>query len=333
MKIQSLGTHPHSINSHKNHEPTPPEDQRGPLKKAVDWIDDYTSPRESTSGNFKKASYFQAAFQGGTEGFYLMGLPGVASGASAAITGAFVQNKTGSQVAGVLAGTAVGAGLGAAVAGMSGQPLAHLSMLGGIIGCFQTIRAHGEAKIRDSGGNATMISAFFVPGPAKVAGGIGAAMGARFESPAAQAAVGAASGAALGAGLAAIGFAPVSVARAALGSAAAGAIGPFVGPRFSQLFRNLAEDIGEGVEKGAQKIGLIDGEMSQKTTNAIGSIPSSFIKEGLRGFQFSDGGLAGFVIGGLMESVQQAHIAMFSGEEKPVPPESEGEQQEPPRAA
>lgn len=309
-------------------QPDPPADPpRGPLGKAIQWLDDYTSPRPHTGGNFKQASYFQAAFQGGSEGFYLMGLPGIAAGASSAMTGAFVQNKTGSQLAGLAAGTAVGAALGAGVGALTGLPLQNLALVGGLVGSFQTLRAHGESKIRDSGGNATMISAFFVPGPAKVAGGIGAAMGARMQSPWAQALVGAASGAALGGALAAVGYAPVSVATAALGSALAGAVGPFIGPRFSQFFRNLAEDLGNGVSKLLVKTGLIDQPLEAKQANAVGSLPASFIKEGMRGFQMSDGGLAGFVVGGLMETAQQAQIALFSKKEDatpetPQPPEA-----------
>lgn len=289
-----------------------PQSEEGPLRKGVRWLDEYTSPRPGTEGSFKKASYFQAVFQGGTEGFYLMGPLGVVAGAGSAVTGSAVVNKTNSRVLGVLSGAAVGAGLAAATAAITGLPLPQTMMLGGLLGSFQTIRSDGLSKVRDSGGNATMISAFFVPGPAKMAGGIGAAAGARFKSPAAQALVGAATGAAVGAGLAAIGFAPVSVAMAAVGSGVAGAVGPFIGPRFSQFFRNLAEDLGDGLTKVAQKVGLVKEEVPDKVANAVGAVPAAFIKEGLRGFQMSDGGLAGFVVGGIMESIQQAHIMFFS---------------------
>ncbi len=293
---------------------TPPT--ASPFKRAVKWLDDYTSPREGTSGNFKEANYFQATFQGATEGFYLLGPAGALAGAGAAVGGSFVQNKTQSQVLGVLTGTALGAGLGAAAGALVGNPLGRAAILGGILGGFQTIRSHGLSEVRDSGGNATMISAFFVPGPAKVAGGFGAAAGARMESPAAKALVGAAVGAATGAGLAAIGFAPVSVTTAAIGSGVAGAIGPFFGPRFSQFFRNLAEDAGKGLVTVGEKVGLIKKEVSENGRNAAGAVPAAFIKEGLRGFMYSDGGLAGFIIGGAMESIQQAHIMMASGKKE-----------------
>lgn len=313
--------------------PTAP---RNPLKKAIKWLDDYTKPREGTSGNFKEANYFQATFQGATEGFYLLGPAGVVAGAGAALTGSFVQNKTKSQVLGVLSGTATGAALGAAVGALTGNPLANAAIVGGILGGFQTIRSHGLSEVRDSGGNATMVSAFFIPGPAKVAGGFGAAAGARMESPAAKALVGAAVGAATGAGLAAIGFAPVSVTTAAIGSGVAGAIGPFFGPRFSQFFRNLAEDAGKGLVWVGEKVGLVKNEPSENVSNAAGAVPAAFIKEGLRGFMYSDGGLAGFIIGGAMESIQQAHIMLFSGKDKKEaepPAEPERRSEDPPKAA
>lgn len=305
--------------------------ERGVLGKAIKWLDDYTSPRENTGGNFKKASYFQAAFQGGTEGFYLLGPAGIAAGAGSAVTGAFVQNKTNSQILGLAAGTTVGAALGAGVGFMAGAPLLGAAVVGGLVGSFQTIRAHGESKVRDSGGNATMVSALFVPGPAKVAGGIGASMGARMESKAAKALVGAATGAALGAGLAAVGFAPVAIATAAIGSGLAGAVGPFIGPRFSQFFRNLAEDCGKATSKLLEKVGIIEKPLEDKTASAVGSLPAAFIKEGMRGFQMSDGGLWGFVIGGLMETVQQAHIALFSKKESEGP-ETPPKPENPPQA-
>lgn len=294
----------------------PAKEEKNLLQRGVQWLDEYTSPRDATSGDFKKASYFQATFQGGTEGFYLMGPLGAVAGAGSAVAGTVVGNKTNSRLLGVLTGAGVGAALACATAALTGVPLVQTAMLGGLLGSFQTIRSDGLSKIRDSGGNATMVSAFFVPGPAKMAGGIGAAAGARFQHPAAQALVGAATGAAMGAGLAAIGFAPVGVAVAAVGSGLAGAVGPFIGPRFSQFFRNLAEDIGKGVSKGLVKIGVMDEPMKDKPANAVGAVPAAFIKEGMRGFQLSDGGLAGFVVGGIMESIQQAHIMFFSGKDK-----------------
>ncbi|MEW6280278.1 MAG: hypothetical protein AB1758_16740 [Candidatus Eremiobacterota bacterium] len=285
-----------------------------PIKRAVRWLDEYTSPRANTAGNFKEANYFQATFQGATEGFYLMGPMGVLAGAGSAVAGSFVQNKTGNQLLGVLTGTAMGAGLGAAAGAFGGTALGTAAILGGLLGGFQTIRSHGQSSIRDAGGNATMISAFFMDGPSKIAGGIGAAAGAKCKNPWAKALMGAAVGAATGATLAAVGFAPVSVTMAAAGCGLAGAVGPFFGPRFSQFFRNVAEDAGMGIDKVQSSI--TDRPMSEKTRNAVGAVPAAFVKEGLRGFMYSDGGLSGFIIGGTMESIQQAHIMFFSQKEE-----------------
>lgn len=309
-------------------EPEPESSSDGgvlsPLKKGIKWLDDYTSPRPHTAGNFNGASLFQAAFQGGTEGFYLWGLPGAAAGAASALGGATAQNKSGSQILGLVTGTGVGAAAGYVIGLYTGNPGAVAN--GALLGLFQTIRAHGESRVRDSGGNATMISAFGVDGPAKLGGGLGAVAGVRLGSQLAEteflkdkpkmqklvtAVIGGATGAAAGAVLAQVFNPPGGLATIMAYSAAAGAAGPFIGPRFSQFFRNLAEDIGKGIEK------VLPTEVDEKKRNALGSLPASFIKEGIRGYQYSDGGLSGFVLGGIMETVQQAQIALFAKEEKP----------------
>ncbi len=317
------------------------------------WLDDYTSPRRHTSGDYKEASYFQAALQGGTEGYYLLGsggglagiAMGVGAGACSATVGAFVQNKTDSQLAGLLAGTATGVGLAAGVTALTGGPLAPAMFLGGSIGLFQTIRAHGSSAVRDAGGNATMVSGLALDGPSKLAGGVGAALGVQAREKAEEfhenygknipvfknlktetvgklgqglvgAAVGAGVAAAMvigfGSTMAAIGS-PVSLGTAVAASAGAGLVGPFVGPRFSQFFRNMAEDIGKGASWAYEKV--TGKELKPKAANAAGAVPSAFVKEGIRGSQYMDGGdlksfLIGFGIGGLMESAQQIHIML-----------------------
>lgn len=294
------------------------------LKAGIRWLDDYTSPRPHTAGNFAKASYFQSALQGGTEGFYLLGLPGVLTGAGSAMLGVCLDRATrGRKWVSIPAGAVAGAAGSAAVAALVGGPMGipAAAIAGGLLGAFQTFRADARSAVRDAGGNATMISAAFLPGPAKMAGGLGAAVGAQLKSRPLKALVGAATGAALGAGLAAVGFAPVGVATAAAGSALAGALGPFVGPRFSQFFRNLSEDLGKGAEKLAHRLGWTHGNLDEKVRNAAGSVPSSFVKEGLRGFLFSDGSPVSFLLGGVMESLQQAHIMLF--QESPGEPNSD----------
>lgn len=311
--------------------PSPLGRTRRAMKKAVDWVDRYTSPRPTTSGNFRRASYFQASMQGAAEGFYLFGPTGIVTGAGSAALGVAVGRKTGKRALGVLAGCAAGAALTAGLVGLFGSPVTSAAALvgGGLVGAFQTIRADSESRVRDSGGNATLISAAFLPGPAKMAGGIGASLASRIESKPLKALAGAGAGAALGAGLAAIGFTPVGVATAAVGGGLAGALGPFFGPRFSQFFRNLAEDIGKGVDRLGQKVGLLSKPLPEKTANSVGSVPSSFLKEGLRGFIYSDGSLVGFLVGGVMESIQQMHIAVFADRDSP----GGAKQETPPGAA
>ncbi|MCD4783104.1 MAG: hypothetical protein K8T10_04645 [Candidatus Eremiobacteraeota bacterium] len=282
------------------------------VKDGVEFIDDYTSPREETAGNFKKASYFQACFTGATEGFYVMGLPGVAMGAVPAAVGVAVSNKTGKEslgvVAGVISGAAVGAGVGAIVTGPAGVVAGAIT--GAILGAMETFRGSSKSETRDGGGNANMISAPFIPGPAKMAGGIGSAIGTRMKSKTAKSVVGGIAAAAIGGTLAAIGFAPVSIPVAIAACGAAGVLGPIMGPRYSQLFRNLSNDIGKLVGKAAKKIGLVkEGkDMDPNKKNIIGAIPSSFVKEGLRGFALSDGNIGKMLLGGVMESIEQAHI-------------------------
>lgn len=330
------------------------------------WLGDYTEPRRHTGGDYKEASYFQAAMQGGTEGYYLLGTGGglagiamgVGAGACSATVGALVQNKTGNQLAGLLAGTATGVGLAAGVTALTGGPLAPAMFLGGTIGLFQTIRAHGASAVRDAGGNATMVSGLALDGPSKLAGGVGAAIGVQAREKAeafhenygqkiplfkelstetvgklGQGVVGAAVGAGVaaamvigfGSTMAAIGS-PVSLGTAVAASAGAGLVGPFVGPRFSQFFRNMAEDIGKGASWAYHKV--TGKEMKPKIANATGAVPSAFVKEGIRGSQYMDGGdlksfLIGFGIGGIMESAQQIHIMLKSDgkseEDEPKP--------------
>lgn len=286
------------------------------MKKPVRWIDEYTSPRETTDGNLPKANYFQAFLQGGTEGYFLMGPPGIAAGAGSALMGTLTQNKTGNELVGLLAGTATGVGLGVAVGALSGQPLLDAGILGGLLGGFQTTRAHANASVRDSGAAATMLGALAIEGPAKMAGGLGAAAGGRMEKGWQRALVGVGVGASLGAGLAAVGFAPLSVPLSAAAGGITGGVGPFFGPRFSQLFRNLSEDSGKGMECVGLKTGLAKGPMDPRHRNALGAVPAAFVKEGLRGFLYSDGGWQGLVLGGAIGSVQQANI-MYASQSPP----------------
>lgn len=298
------------------------------VNKAIEAVDSYTSPREETSGEFKKASYFQACFTGATEGYYTLGLPGTVMGAVPAAVGVAVMNKTDKPLIGVLAGIGTGMAVGAGMGLMTGHPagVVALTIAGGILGAMETFRGDPSSKTRDGGGNANMVSAFFVPGPGKMAAGIGSAVGTKVKSKAGKAAVGAAVAGVLGGTLAAIGFTAISIPVAVAACAVGGAIGPFFGPRFSQFFRNLSNDIGKGVDKLSKKIGIKNGdsEKSGRIRNVIGGVPSSFIKEGLRAMAMSDGDPAKMLIGGFMESIEQAHIFLTqkTGKEKPADTEN-----------
>lgn len=281
------------------------------VKKSVKAVDDYTSPREGTAGDFKKASYFQSGFTGALEGFYVLGPAGIVTGAASGLAGSAVSNATGKVSMGVVTGIVTGAALGAGTAALVGGPagLVGGAIAGGVLGAMETFRGDSKSQTRDGAGTANMISAAFVPGPAKMAGGIGSAIGTRFKSKIAKAMMGGISAAAIGGVLAAVGFAPVSIPIAVAGCAAAGVAGPFVGPRFSQLFRNLANDIGNGIEKGLKKVGLVKEDKGMgKAKNVVGAIPASIIKEGIRGFALSGGDIGKMVIGSVTESVKQTHM-------------------------
>lgn len=282
------------------------------VAKSIDAVDKYTSPREDTQGNLKKGSYFQACFNGATDGFLVMGPAGIVVGAAPAAAGVAVVNKTGKLSLGIAAGTLSGAAAGAAVGTVLGGPIgtAAGAVTGSLLGAFETFRGYPNSKTRDAAGNANMIAAPFVPGPAKIAAGIGSAIGSKGNSKLSKSVIGAIAAGAIGGVLAAVGFAPISIPVAIAATATAGALGPHFGPRYSQFFRNLSSDAGKLVEKGAKKIGLIkeDDSMGNRKKNAIGAVPSSFIKEGIKGFALSDGNIPKMLLAGLVESFEQAHI-------------------------
>lgn len=281
------------------------------VSKSVEAVDKYTSPREGTKGDLGKGSYFQACINGTIDGIMIMGPTGIVVGAAPAAIGVAVANKTGKTSLGVIAGSASGAGIGAAVGTMVGGPAGTVTGLitGSVIGALGTFRGSSNADTRDSAGSANMLAAPFIPGPGKLSAGIGSAVGSRMESKTAKSIMGGITAAAIGGILAAIGFAPVSIPVAIVAAGAAGVLGPHFGPRYSQLFRNLANDIGNVVEKGAKKIGLMkDDKENSKANNVVGSIPSSFVKEGIKGFALSDGNIPKMLIAGVLESIKQANI-------------------------
>lgn len=284
-----------------------PEPERGPLGKAVKWLDDYTKPRQETAGDLEQNSYIQPMFHAVPAGFAFMGMQGIGIAAGASLAATAVGRHTKSRVLTFAAGAATGAALAAGIGALSAGPLAPAAIVGGgLLGAVQAFRGDKAAKVRDASGNATLISGLFLPGTSKIAGavasGVGASLGA--SSPWTQAAVGAGTGAALGWGLSAMGMAPGGAALTIGLSALAGGLGPLFGPRFSQGFRNLAQDSGEAAVKGLEKLGVPKGKINEDVAMGIGSFPSQFIKEGLRGFVNSDFQISGMLVGGAVESLE-----------------------------
>ena len=289
-------------------------------------INKYTSPRPGTGGNFEPngySSFAPALFQAGTEGCYFMGsmgLFGIASGIASCAAGLITEKKLKSLPLGITVSSIVGAGLMAATAILTHAPGGYIipAVGGALLGVQQLFRGNPYSKVRDSAGNATLLTGLFMPKAFKLSGGIASGLATRVtDSKAAQIAIGAASGAAIAAGLCIGGiltgpmWIPIAV------SAGAGIIGPTLGPRFSQFFRNLSEDTGKLVGKGLDK--MLGRKVSDRVKTAIGAIPSSIGKEGTRGLINTDLDPMGFLIGSISESLQQAYIFMFSerGDKKP----------------
>lgn len=286
------------------------------FKTAGRAINKYSSPRPGTEGNFEPngySSYAPAFFQAGTEGYYFMGPFGVASGIASCAAGLLTEKKLKSLPLGMTVSFIVGAGLMAATAILTHAPGGYIipAVGGALLGVQQLFRGNPYSKIRDSAGNATLLTGLFMPKAFKLSGGIASGFATRVtDSKAAQIAIGAASGAAIAAGLSVGGMltGPIWIPIAV--SAGAGIIGPTLGPRFSQFFRNLSEDTGKLIGKGFDK--MFGRKVSDRVKSAIGAIPSSFGKEGTRGLINTDLDPWGFVIGGISESIQQAYIFLMS---------------------
>ncbi|MFN8613048.1 MAG: hypothetical protein U0931_36255 [Vulcanimicrobiota bacterium] len=295
----------------ENTPPEPPEEERGPLGAAVHWLDEYTRPRQGTSGDLEQNSYIQPMFHAVPAGFAFMGMQGVGIAAGASLAATAVSRHTKSRILTFAAGAATGVGIAAGLGAALGQPAAAAALVGaGMLGGVQAFRGDKAARVRDASGNATLISGLFLPGTSKIAGAVASGVGASLEnkSPALQSLVGAATGAALGAGLAAMGMAPGGMVLTVGLSAAAGALGPLFGPRFSQGFRNVANDSGRAVVAGLEKAGVPHGKINEDIANGIGAFPSQFLKEGLRGFINSDFQLSGLLVGGAVESLELVEL-------------------------
>jgi hypothetical protein len=282
------------------------------LRAAIRFVDEYTSPRDGTAGNFEHPSFFQGTFNGGADGFYLFGLSGVLTGAGAAGCGIAVQRWTGSQVAGVVAGTLVGAALGVGASVVLGHGMTPASAVGGaLLGGFETLRGDSRAVNRDAN---NLLSAFFMSGPAKMAAPLGSMIGMHCKTTSSRMIVGGLTGAALGAAVAAAFPSGTGVAAAAAISGLCGMVGPFFGPRLSQLLRNAAQDVGKGLSWVGQKLGHAPSTTPKgppsKLMTVVGTVPVAFCREGIRAFFISGGSLQSVIVGGLKESVQQIQIVV-----------------------
>ncbi|MBI3924520.1 MAG: hypothetical protein HY319_03185 [Armatimonadetes bacterium] len=291
-------------------------EQKNPLRRAIDALDRYTSPRPSTGGDLEEHDYLQSLFHAWGSGFAFMGLPGVGIASACSVAGTYVARKTGSRATALAAGAITGAATAAAVGGLTGSLAPSLVVGGALLGGLQTLRGDRSSRVRDASGGATMLTGLFLPGASKIAGAVASGVGSTAEEPWKQALIGAAVGAAVGGALGATGLAGAgafsSPIGAALISAAGGAIGPFLGPRFSQLFRNLANDCGTALAALTARKGI---PLDETHANMVGAFPAQFVKEGVRGFINSDFNVSGLVVGGLMESIELAHL--FWASKKP----------------
>jgi hypothetical protein len=289
------------------------------VTNVIDACDRWTSPQESTRGDFVKPSYFQSCFSAASMGYVFGGLKGSVASVAASTVGIFVASKTKSTALGMGAGATTRALVGGLM-GIMGGPAGVFTgvMTGALVGAFQVLRGNNEANVRDTAGNTNLISGLFIPGPSKVSAGLGSAIALKMSaSKTTQALIGAGIAMAIGAGLCALGISPVGMGTALLANGLAGALGPFAGPRFSQFFRNLGNAMGGWVSKGAEKLHLIDRPLTDTQKNVAGALPSSFLKEGLRSFILSDGSLVAVAIAGINESIKQLDVALHSGKTIP----------------
>lgn len=276
------------------------------LPGAIGWLDRYTKARPSTGGDLDQNSYIQPMFHAIPAGFAFMGMQGIAVGAAASLAATFVDRKLDSRVLAFAAGAATGAATAAALGSLTG-PLGVAQIVGGaLLGGIQSFRGDKDAAVRDSSGNATLISGLFLPGTSKLAGAVGSGLGACLEDQPVwkRMAAGAVTGAALGGALSAIGMAPAGMGLTVALSALAGGVGPVFGPRFSQGFRNLGNDSGRMANNGLRKLGVPEEKLSEDLANQIGAFPGQFLKEGLRGFINSDMQISGMLVGGAVESFE-----------------------------
>lgn len=292
--------------------------------EAIRWLDKYSKPRPETTGDLEGDSYFQAAFNGAVDGLYVFGPVGAAFTAGSAAVGMGVRKATDNKALGIASAMASGAALAGLLVGVvAGGPVLVPVVTGALMGGYQVLRGDKSSKIRDAG-NGSLLSAPFLPGPARMVGGMAGMMAAHCKTTKGKLAAGALTGMATAGALTLLVAGAGAVAPALLAGGLAGAVGPFFGPRFSQVFRNLAQDFGKPIDKLMQKLrpDHQPGEHTSKAALLAGTVPAAFVKEGIRGMVLSKGSLPNAMIGGAKEAIRQVHVVMSQKDPEPKPPQA-----------
>ncbi|MCA9795126.1 MAG: hypothetical protein KC910_25130 [Candidatus Eremiobacteraeota bacterium] len=264
-------------------------------------LDDYSSPRPNTKADFEEASYIQSALLSVEDGFCFMGVAGVAVALPPALVSTYVNRKTNSRTLGVLSGAATGTAIALAVGAMTGGAGLALGVGGALVGALEGIRGDKASEVRDAALGGLMATGAWMPGPSKIAAGIGAAVGGTRRSKWVQALVGGATGVALGGAIGMMGLGGGPLMAAILGGVG-GAVGPVVGQRFNQLTRNLASDMAGAVHRLAGRL-----RASEKTALVVGTFPAQAVHEFAEIAINSDGNLAAIGLGLGLETAAMVH--------------------------
>lgn len=296
----------HSCSAH-----APARPSVGP-RAALEWLDRKSSASSHTHGDLPDASYVQAGIGGAVEGFALGGVSGGVSACVASMAGIFVERRTGKGWAGVAAGVVAGTALGAGVAWATGRPdILARTVAGGLLGGFATLGGAASASVRDASDMGAVASGFLLPGASKAAGGVASALATTYGQDlpvAARSALGATLGVGLGAAFGALGGSPVSPAILMAGAAFGGGFGPLVGPRFGQFIRNISQDTGRAMEAGLLKTGILKAKLSPSMAGCLGALPAGMLSEFGKSYVYSDGNLLALALGGVSQAIQLADI-------------------------
>lgn len=298
--------------------PLPPPHENKVLaaaKKVVHAVDEYTSPRETTAGNFEKPSAVIALLSGSADGLLYFGLPGVVVGAGSAMAGYAANRFTNNRAVAALAATAAGAGLCAATLAIASAPVTVPAVVaaGALFGLFEAGRTDKDAERRDAS-NCVMMLPSVLPGPTRFTVAIGSALSQDLHNPVAKAAVGGISAAALTAAVTVLtgGLALPLVAAAGIG----GVLAPVLGHRIWQGARNGMADLAGGVTRLLVKTGVVHkkdpgeekphSEKAERLRNAaaavILTIPTNMLK--------ANGNVVHALIGTALKSGQYAYIML-----------------------